>query len=220
MNTLTYEEALEIYNEMERLVDRTDEDILYLYNSLIERAIRYAHTRSEWTALTRQERIDKDESRSILHECCTSLLLFRHILGGQTDMIYKRCPRCNKRIEAGTTCECSKLRHREYARLSRDKESANFYHSSNWQRMREYIMNKYDNLDVYAYVLYGQIEKAETVHHIVELKDDKSQALLETNLIPVSQSTHNFIHAAYNKSEADKRAMQVSLYECLRKMRA
>jgi len=45
MNTLTYEEALEIYNEMERLVDRTDEDILYLYNSLIERAIRYAHTR-------------------------------------------------------------------------------------------------------------------------------------------------------------------------------
>lgn len=44
MNTLTYEEALEIYNEMERLVDRTDEDILYLYNSLIERAIRYAHT--------------------------------------------------------------------------------------------------------------------------------------------------------------------------------
>ena len=169
MNTLTYEEALEIYNEMERLVDRTDEDILYLYNSLIERAIRYAHTRSEWTTLTRQERIDKDESRSILHECCTSLLLFRHILGGQTDMIYKRCPRCNKRIEAGTTCEGSKLRHREYDRLSRDKESANFYHSSNWQRMREYIMNKYDNLDVYAYVLYGQIEKAETVHHIVEL---------------------------------------------------
>lgn len=135
-------------------------------------------------------------------------------------MIYTRCPRCGKRIEAGTTCECNKLRHKEYDRLSRDKESANFYHSSNWKRMREYIMNKYDNLDVYAYVLFGQIEKAETVHHIVELKDDKSQALLETNLIPVSQSTHNFIHAAYNKSDADKRAMQASLYECLRKMRA
>lgn len=68
MNTLTYEEALEIYNEMEKHVDRTDEDILYLYNGLIEKSIRYAHTRAEWTTLTRQEKLDKDESRSILHD--------------------------------------------------------------------------------------------------------------------------------------------------------
>ncbi len=63
-------------------------------------------------------------------------------------MIYKRCPRCNKRLEAGTTCECSKLRHKEYDKFSRDKDSAKFYSSSAWKRMREYIMNKYDNLDV------------------------------------------------------------------------
>lgn len=68
MNTLTYEEALEIYNEMKKHIDRTDEDILYLYNNLIEKAIRYSHTRSEWTTLTRQERLDNDESRSILHD--------------------------------------------------------------------------------------------------------------------------------------------------------
>ena len=134
-------------------------------------------------------------------------------------MIYKRCPRCGKRIEAGQTCECVKMRHKEYDRLSRDKDSAHFYSSSAWKRMRPYILDKYDGIDVYAYVLYGQVEPATTVHHIVELKDDKSQALLEQNLIPVSASTHNIIHSAYDKSNADKQAMQTILYECLRKMK-
>lgn len=133
-------------------------------------------------------------------------------------MIYKRCSRCGKRLEAGQTCECVKQRHKEYDRCSRDKDAAKFYSSASWKRMRQYILDKYDSIDVYAYILYGQIEKADTVHHIIELKDDKSQALVEQNLIPVSSSTHNIIHASYDKSLADKRAMQATLYECLRRM--
>ena len=133
-------------------------------------------------------------------------------------MIYKRCSRCGKRIESGKTCDCVKQRHKEYNRTSRNKEATAFYDSVNWKRMREYIMNKFDGLDVYAYVLYGQIEKATLVHHIVELSDDKSQALVERNLIPVSVSSHNLIHKAYNESESSKRAMQATLYECLRRM--
>lgn len=134
-------------------------------------------------------------------------------------MIYKRCPRCGKRIESGKTCECVKQRHKEYDRLSRDKDSAHFYNSSAWKHMRQYILDKFDGIDVYAYVLYGQVEPATTVHHIVELRDDKSQALLEQNLIPVSSATHNIIHSAYDKSLSDKQAMQTILYECLRKMK-
>ena len=104
--------------------------------------------------LLRQEQIDKDESRfypaRVLYE---SSFCSDCILGGRgQDMIYKEMSSIGKRIEAGTTCECSKLRHREYDRLSRDK-SHKLYRASNWQRMRECIMNKYDNLDVYAYVL-------------------------------------------------------------------
>lgn len=133
-------------------------------------------------------------------------------------MIYKRCSRCGKRLEAGQTCECNKMRHKEYDKYSRDKEASHFYGSSSWKRMRQYILDKYDSIDVYVYVLYGQIEKADTVHHIIELKDDKSQALVEQNLIPVSSSTHNIIHASYDKSKADKQAMQAILYECLRRM--
>lgn len=135
-------------------------------------------------------------------------------------MIYKRCSRCGKRIEAGQTCECVKQRHKEYDRLSRDKDSAHFYNSSAWKRMRQYILDKYDGIDVYSYILYGQIEPATTVHHIVELKDDKTQSLVEQNLIPVSSATHNIIHSAYDKSKSDKQAMQATLYECLRRMKS
>lgn len=133
-------------------------------------------------------------------------------------MIYKRCSRCGKRIESGQTCECVKQRHKEYNKYSRNKVSSEFYDSVNWKRMREYIKNKYDGIDVYAYVLFGQIEQATLVHHIVEVEDDKSQALVERNLIPVSVSSHNLIHKAYNESESSKRAMQATLYECLRRM--
>lgn len=133
-------------------------------------------------------------------------------------MIYKRCSRCGKRLEVGQTCECVKQRHKEYDRCSRDKDAAKFYSSASWKRMRQYILDKYDSIDVYVYVLFGQIEKADTVHHIVEMRDDKSQALMEQNLIPVSSSTHNIIHASYDKSKADKQAMQSVLYECLRRM--
>lgn len=133
-------------------------------------------------------------------------------------MIYKRCSRCGKRIEAGQTCECVKQRHKEYNKYSRNKISSEFYDSVNWKRIREYIKNKYDGIDVYAYVVFGQIEQATLVHHIVEIEDDKSQALVERNLIPVSVSSHNLIHQAYNESESSKRAMQTTLYECLRRM--
>lgn len=134
-------------------------------------------------------------------------------------MIYKRCSRCGKRLEVGQTCECVKQRHKEYDRCSRDKEASKFYNSSSWKRMRQHILDKYDSLDLYAYVRYGQIEKADTVHHIVEIRDDKSQALVEQNLIPVSSSTHNIIHSEYDKSPEDKEAMQAILYECLRRMK-
>lgn len=68
MNILTYTEALEIYNEMYSHIDWTDEDIVYLYDSLIEKAIRYAHIRAVWNALSREEKLEKDDSRTAAHD--------------------------------------------------------------------------------------------------------------------------------------------------------
>ena len=50
----------------------------------------------------------------------------------------------------------------------------------------------------------GQIEKAETVHHIVNSRTDKSQALLETNLIHVAVHTAILYMLHTTNPEADK----------------
>ena len=65
---LTYEEAKEIYAAISSHVDRTDEDIVGLYNDMIARAVRYSHIRSEWNFLSREQKMDQDASRSFAHD--------------------------------------------------------------------------------------------------------------------------------------------------------
>lgn len=130
-------------------------------------------------------------------------------------MIYDRCPRCHKRIPAGSKCDCIKQRHKEYDRYSRNKDATAFYHSKEWQAIRTYILQHYENLDMYELHVNQRIIIADTVHHIVCLQDDKSQGLNAKNLIPVSSATHNMIHNEYNKGEDEKRKMQAILYQCL-----
>lgn len=71
-NTLQYQEALEIYKTMDENLDRKDEDILALYNGLIEKAIRYAHIRAQWKTLSREQKMEKDDSRSSAHNAFIS----------------------------------------------------------------------------------------------------------------------------------------------------
>lgn len=98
-NILKYEEAFEIYNEMRRLVDHNDEDIIYLYNSLIEKAIRYAHIRAKWSSLTRQEKMDRDESRSLLHNSfISSIDIIARLQGDAGSVWRKRLTDDRKRI--------------------------------------------------------------------------------------------------------------------------
>ena len=67
-NILTYEEAVEIYALMQDNLDRTDGDVMELYNRMLQKAVRYATTRAEWHMLTREEKLERDESRSMLHD--------------------------------------------------------------------------------------------------------------------------------------------------------
>lgn len=67
-NFLQYQEALAIYKTMDENLDRHDADILDLYNRLLEKAIRYAHIRAEWNTLTREEKLEKDDSRTAAHD--------------------------------------------------------------------------------------------------------------------------------------------------------
>lgn len=65
---LPYQEALKIYTAMTENLNHNDTDILDLYNRLLEKAVRYAHIRAEWNFLNREEKLEKDESRTMAHD--------------------------------------------------------------------------------------------------------------------------------------------------------
>lgn len=67
-NILTYMEAKEIYTTITGNLDRTDEDIVGLYHDMISRAIRYAHIRAGWNALSREQKLEQDASRTSAHD--------------------------------------------------------------------------------------------------------------------------------------------------------
>lgn len=67
-NFLQYQEALELYTAMTENLNCNDADIVDLYNRLIEKAVRYAHIRAGWNALSREEKLEKDESRTAAHD--------------------------------------------------------------------------------------------------------------------------------------------------------
>ena len=101
-------------------------------------------------------------------------------------MIYKICSRCGKRIPEGTTCPCQKIRKAEsdkhYDRYQRDQKSTEFYKSGVWQLTRQRVLNMDQHLDVYEYMMHGRVVIADTVHHIVPLKEDWNRRLDISNL--------------------------------------
>lgn len=117
--------------------------------------------------------------------------------------IYKRCSRCGKRLPSGTSCECLKKRHREYDRYSRDKKSKDFYNSQAWLKKRTDVMDIDGGIDVYLYMTTGEIVLADTVHHIIPLKDDWGKRLDEDNLMSLNHDTHSIIEQQYKKNKPE-----------------
>ena len=135
-------------------------------------------------------------------------------------MIYKRCPRCNKRLAEGTTCKCVKARHKEYKKYRKDVKEQKFYSSNEWIDIREKIKVKYENIDLYSYFVLGIIEEADTVHHIIELQDDWSKRFDDDNLIPLTEANHKgIVHKAYESSLKEKREMMELLQSLIEKFK-
>ena len=122
--------------------------------------------------------------------------------------IYKRCSRCGKRIEAGTTCQCLKDRHKEYDKYSRNRRSKQYYNSREWEAVREHVLQLDERIDVYVYMTQGVVTIADTVHHIIPLKEDWSLRNNEDNLISLHHDTHSMIEQQYRKN---KNEMQEAL---------
>ena len=135
--------------------------------------------------------------------------------------VYARCSRCHKRIAPGTTCICRYIQRKqsyaEYDRLRRDKTTDTFYHSAEWKKTRDEILST-DHMDLWLYAKTGIIEPADTVHHIIPLKEDWSRRCDPDNLISLSNASHNEIEPAY-KEPTEKEQMQNKLFEVLKKCR-
>ena len=130
--------------------------------------------------------------------------------------IYARCSRCGKRIAPGTACSCGRARYREYDKLSRDKRSYDFYHSAEWIRTREDVLAM-DGMDLWLYAEHGIIAAADTVHHIVPLKEWWEGRCDPENLISLSHSSHSEIESAYKTPE--KEEIQRKLHDIVRQYR-
>lgn len=132
-------------------------------------------------------------------------------------MLMKVCGRCGKKIEATKTCECNKSRHKVYDRECRNKDNAEFYHSKAWKSMTALCKAKANGLDLYELEVNNKIVKGTLSHHIEELEEAKDRALDITNLIWVSEKTHNYIHSVYNKSKEDKNKLKALLFKIINK---
>lgn len=126
--------------------------------------------------------------------------------------IYKRCGRCGRRLPAGSSCPCRKERHKEYDRYSRDKKSKQYYDSSEWNMSRAEALEADQNCDVYIFMTQGRILYADTVHHIIPLKEDWSKRNSLENLMSLHHSTHSAIEKMYRK---DKKKIQEELQQML-----
>ena len=116
--------------------------------------------------------------------------------------IFKRCSRCGKRVPSGTACECIKRRHKEYDSI-RNKDISSFYGSGVWQRKRQEAMELYIGNDIYSYYMFGKLEQADTVHHILPLKENWGKRLDIDNLIPLTNSNHEKLHYRMKNGEHD-----------------
>ena len=127
--------------------------------------------------------------------------------------IYKRCSRCGKRMEAGTVCSCQKERHRDYDRHGRDQKSRHYYNSNEWLSARSAALEADDGIDVYIYMTRGEVVAADTVHHIIPLKDDWSRRNDIDNLMSLNHDTHSTIERMYRDN---KHKMEQDLMDMLR----
>lgn len=130
-------------------------------------------------------------------------------------MLLKLC-RCGKLIpQSQGMCEECKAktpsRYVVYNNTRRDKRAAEFYVSREWRKMRECVINIFDNMDIYALYVRRELLTCEPVHHIVELDEDWEQRLNPMNLIPLNQSSHSIITALYKKSKISMRTTQKQL---------
>lgn len=105
-----------------------------------------------------------------------------------------------------------KERYKDYQRRRledyNEVRAQGFYQSNDWSGLKEAVKASFFHIDIFEYYLTGKIVEGETVHHIIEVKEDWNSRFSIDNLIYVTQRNHLLIHSKYNKSKKDKEKAQ------------
>lgn len=101
----------------------------------------------------------------------------------------------------------------KYRQKRVDTKEQSFYQSKLWKDKRLAVIHAYKGVDLYALYTTGRIVPATTVHHIIPLKDDFEQRLVDDNLFPTSEKSHQEIHRRYDELKGDQQKLQAFYQE-------
>lgn len=131
-------------------------------------------------------------------------------------MLMHMCPHqgCQRVIPINQPyCDDHVSRHKQYdqsVRLTTNAKYHTFYLSSEWDKAKAIINNKYHGLCLWSYY-HGTIAPYEEIHHIDPLRLVWERRLDISNLIPLTHEAHMMVEAEYRKGNMAR--MQKKLFE-------
>lgn len=129
--------------------------------------------------------------------------------------LVRLCTLCGYKHKTGVPCPKAKERHKIYDIHRRNKKSAKFYHSAEWQMVKAQVKARAYGLDELIYAREKRIVQGDVAHHIFPLTEHPEDALNPRKIIYLSHKTHNWVHAEYEKSEQNKHETQKLLLKCI-----
>ena len=121
----------------------------------------------------------------------------------------KVCNECQAKIDARSKT-LNKETYKRYKAKRIDLKEQRFYSNRDWLFTRDTVRKR----DKYLCKLCesnNKISYVDTVHHIVELKEDWSKRTSLDNLICLCSRCHYYVHKKYNKDFKSKKEMQEKL---------
>lgn len=136
--------------------------------------------------------------------------------------VYRKCTQCGKKVLDGTLCVCEinkkRKNYKDYKERLKQNETESklidFYHSIGWIKLRESVAIHQFGLDLIE-LSRGNIVRADTYHHIKEVREHWELRLDKNNIIGLTSNNHNKVHAMMNKSDKDKISTQSALQDIL-----
>ncbi len=108
------------------------------------------------------------------------------------------CPVCGYIHDRAYECSAKKKAKLDKSRRDRSRLDNKVFSSGRWKKLRNRIVEDYNNIDIFSYYVFGKVVVCEVVHHIIEFMQDEELAFDEDNLIPLSNYTHlSIVHKLY-----------------------